>query len=93
MQVNSFTDPVKSNFIPDNKKILSVMQQYNLSSNQVLSAYRAYSTLTALKYELNLLASEYLSQEKAAKVIDRLNKEIDKAKITVGKTSIKYKGF
>jgi hypothetical protein len=93
LQINSFTDPVKSNFKPTQKDLLSFMNQYNLSSNQMLSAYRAYTTLKTMKNELNILAGEYLSREKATKVIDRLNKTIDKSKITVGATSIKYKSF
>lgn len=92
-EVNSYTDPVRSNFKPSNKKHLALMEQLNLTGNQMLSAYRAYATLKALKTELNILGSQYLPMEKSAKVIDRLNKAIDKSKITVGRTSIKYKSF
>jgi glycosyltransferase involved in cell wall biosynthesis len=90
---NGVGNAIKSNFKPTQKDLLSFMNQYNLSSNQMLSAYRAYTTLKTMKNELNILAGEYLSREKATKVIDRLNKTIDKSKITVGATSIKYKSF
>ena len=93
LQVNSFTDPVRSNFNPPHKDLLSLKNQYNLSGNQMLSAYRAYSTLKALKNELNILAGQYLSRSDATKVIDRLNKAIDKSRITVGPTSVKFKSF
>lgn len=92
-EVNSYTDPVRSNFKPSNKKHLALMKQMNLTGNQMLSAYRAYETLKALKRELNILGSQYLPMEKSAKVIDRLNKAIDKSRINVGRTSIKYKSF
>ncbi|RFC55197.1 hypothetical protein [Brumimicrobium aurantiacum] len=93
MQVNSFTDPVQSNFKPENEDLLSTMNRNNLSGNQMLSTYRAYTTLKALKSELNVLAGKYLPRKEATKVIDRLNKAIDKSKITVGATSVKYKTF
>jgi len=59
----------------------------------VLSAYRSYAILLALKYEINIWASTYLSREDAKKVIDRFNKEILKAKISTGATSFKLKDF
>lgn len=93
LQINSFTDPVRSNFKPTQKELISLMSQYKLSSNQMLSAYRAHATLKAMKNELNILAGAYLSRGDATKVIDRLNKAIDKSKITVGATSMKYKSF
>ncbi|HLV43129.1 MAG TPA: hypothetical protein VKY37_12685 [Brumimicrobium sp.] len=93
LQVNSYTDPVHSNFKPTQKEFISLMSQYKLSSNQMLSAYRAYTTLKTMRNELNILAGTYLSRGDAAKVIDRLNKTIDKSRITVGATSIKYKAF
>src|SRR5690554_4709123 len=93
LQINSFTDPVRSNFVPTQKELVSTMNQYNLSGNQMLSAYRAYATLKTMKNELNILAGAYLPRENAIKVIDRLNKAIDKSRVTVGTTSIKYKSF
>lgn len=93
LQINSFTDPVRSNFKPTQKELISLMTQYKLSSNQILSAYRAYTTLKTMRNELNILAGTYLSRNDASKVIDRLNKTIDKSKVTVGATSIKYKSF
>lgn len=93
LQVNSYTDPVKSNFKTTNKKIQSLADKNGWSGNQLLSAYRSYSTLKKVKDELTVLASEYLSRESSAIVIDRLNKAIENARITVGKSSIKYKAF
>jgi hypothetical protein len=42
-----------------------------------------------LKDELNVLAGTYLDRQTAKIVIDRLNNEIAKTKITVGKASFK----
>jgi len=89
LEINSYTDPVKSNLSITNDVIKSTMNKYHLSQNDVLSAYRTVSILKALKSEMNVLAGKYLSREEATIVIDRLNKEIIKTKISVGATSFK----
>lgn len=89
IEVNSFTDPVKSNLNISNESITSLMEKYQLTKNDILSAYRTASILIQFKKECNVLAGEYLSREQASKVIDKLNKKIDKMKISVGRTSIK----
>jgi len=60
-----------------------------LTKNQVLSAYRTAAILMQLKNELNVLAGTFLDRQNAKIVIDRLNTEIAKTKITVGKASFK----
>ena len=93
LEVNSFTDPVKSNFIVPSSEIKDAMKKFDLSKNEVLSAYRTFSTLQKLRLELNLLAGEYLERPEAKDVIDRLNKMVSKSRITVGKTSFEYDEF
>ena len=88
-EINSYTDPVSSNLSITNPNIQSLMTKNNLSKNDVLSAYRTGFVLKKLKQELNILAGEYLDPPNAKIVIDRLNTEIEKSKITIGKTSIK----
>ena len=89
LEINSYTDPVKSNLQPSESVITSAMQKYHLSKNDVLSAYRTASILNALKAEINVLAGKFLSREEVTIVIDRLNKEVAKTKISVGATSFK----
>lgn len=89
--VNSFTDPVKSNFKIPNHDISEKVKEYSLSKNEVLSIYRTHQILKTLKEELNILAGDYLSREDAKIVIDRLNKAIDKSYVYAGKHSFKYK--
>lgn len=91
--VNSYTDPVKSNFIAPSELILSKQKQYGWTNNEVLSAYRSYTILLMLQKELNILAGKYLERNEAKIVIDRLNKSISKVNITVGKRSLKLKDF
>lgn len=89
MEINSYTDPVASNLQISNPDVLEVMKKYNLSKNQVLSAYRSAKILLQLKEELNVLAGTYLDRPTAKIVIDRLNNEISKTRISVGATSFK----
>jgi hypothetical protein len=88
-EINSFTDPVISNLTINNPTINSLMIKNNLSKNDVLSAYRSGFILKKIKQELNILAGEYLDPPSAKIVIDRLNSEIEKSKIIIGKTAIK----
>ncbi len=89
LEVNSFTDPVKSNLKVSDEVILAAMRKYNLSNNDVLSALRTRTILLQLKKEINILAGKYLSREDAKIVIDRFNKTMEKVKISVGRTSLK----
>lgn len=88
-EVNSFTDPISSNLEIKNSSVLQAMGKYNLSKNEILSAYRSAFILTKMKLELNILAGEYLDKPTAKIVLDRLNTEVEKAKIQVGRTSFK----
>lgn len=90
-EVNSYTDPVSSNLTISNPAVLAAMQKYELSKNDVLSAYRSAFILKKMRQELNILAGEYLDQQTAKIVLDRLNAEVDKAKVFIGKASFKVK--
>lgn len=89
LNVNSYTDPVKSNIDITSPEILAVMSKYGLSKNDVLSALRTATLLKKLKEEINTLAGDYLSREEAKIVIDRFNREWEKTRISVGRTSFK----
>lgn len=93
LNVNSYTDPVVSNISIDNETIQQVANKYGLSKNDILSAYRTATIMKKLKDEVNQLAGNYLSRDKAKIVIDRFNKEWVKTKISIGKTSIDLQEF
>ena len=90
MEVNSYTDPVKSNMAISDSELLDLMQRYKLSKNDILSAYRTATILNKLKNEFSVLAGSYLSREEAKVVIDRFNNALNKQRISVGATSIKW---
>ncbi|MCH2230548.1 MAG: hypothetical protein MK105_09400 [Crocinitomicaceae bacterium] len=89
LQINSFTDPVKSNLNITNDNIRASMLKYKLSKNDILSAYRTAEILRRLKSEINVIAGKYLSRDQAKIVIDRFNKKWAKTRISVGATSFK----
>jgi len=93
IEVNSFTDPVKSGVEIKNSKILDLKNQYNWTSNDVLSAYRTASILLKFKDEINLLAGKYLNREDAKIVIDKFNRTLAKAKVSIGPASVKLGDF
>lgn len=89
LEVNSYTDPVKSNLTINNPEISAHMQRYGLNKNQVLSGIRSASILKRLGEELNILAGEYLDRPSAKIVIDRLNSEIANTKVYIGPAAFK----
>lgn len=93
MEVNSFTDPVKSNIKIDKQKLKDLQLQHNLSNNDILSAYRTVAILKKFKEELNIKAGEYLTREEAKLVIDKFNRQLSKTKVIVGSTSISLNEF
>jgi hypothetical protein len=93
MEINSYTDPVASSLNISNELLKSSAAKYGLTKNDLLSAYRSHSILTAFKREINILAGKYMSREDARLVIDRLNRAMQKIKISVGSTSFKMSAF
>lgn len=93
MEVNSYSDPIRSNFTIPNTAIESFKNQYKLSNNDILSAYRTVAILKKFKEEVSVLAGTFMTREEAKIIIDRFNREFNKIKISVGATSIKITEF
>ncbi|MNK22473.1 hypothetical protein D3C87_407500 [compost metagenome] len=90
LEINTYTDPVKTNLKAPNESIQAELNKYRLSGNDYLSALRTATVIQKLKTELNVLAGTYLSREEAKIVIDRLNKQLDGVKVSCGPTSFKW---
>jgi len=91
--INSFTDPVVSNFNDISDVLRNKHASFQLSNNELLSAYRCKELLLKLKLELNALAGVYLTPAEAKTVMNRLNGQIDKTRISVSKSSLRLKDF
>lgn len=89
-EINTFTDPVKTDLKAANDEMQESMQRYKLTGNDYLSALRTATIIKKMKAELNLLAGSYLTREEAKIVIDRLNKTLDGVRVSVGATSWKW---
>ncbi|MNV10976.1 hypothetical protein D3C71_1015220 [compost metagenome] len=90
LEVNTFTDPVKTNLKASNESIQNELNKYRLTGNDYLSALRTASVIQKLKAELNILAGTYMTREEAKIIIDRLNKQLDGLKVSCGPTSFKW---
>jgi|TARA_R110000737_G_scaffold352064_1_gene396499 hypothetical protein len=88
LEVNSYTDPVFSN-VKLSSEQTELMTKNGWSKNEMLSALRTEMILKKLKEEVNVLAGQYLTRTDAKIVIDRFNKDIQKTRISVGKSSMK----
>lgn len=93
MEVNSFTDPVKSNFAIPKASIENLKNQYRLTNNEILSAYRTASILRRFKEEISVLAGTYMTREEAKIIIDKFNRQYEKIKVSVGPGSVKITDF
>ncbi len=90
LEINTFTDPVKTNLKANNESIQTELNKYRLTGNDYLSALRTASIIQKLKTELNVLAGTYMTREEAKIIIDRLNKQLDGLKVSCGPTSFKW---
>jgi len=88
IEVNAYTDPVRTDFMPQEASLKKLREEKKITGNEALSVYRAAIILKKLQDELNVLAGSYLPREKAKIVIDHLNKNMVKAKISVGPNSV-----
>lgn len=90
LEINTFTDPVKTNLKAKNEDIAAGLSRYRLTGNDYLSALRTATIIRKMKNELNVLAGQYLTRDEAKIVIDRLNKTLDGLRVSVGPTSFKW---
>lgn len=90
IEINTFTDPVKTNLKATNSSVADGISRYKLTGNDYLSALRTATIIQKMKSELNILAGTYLTREEAKIAIDRLNKALDGLRVSVGATSWKW---
>ncbi len=89
IQINSATDPVKSNLVSEEFDTEAFTTENEITKNELLSALRTRTILLQLKKELTKAAPKYLNTTEAKKFIDTLDLAFQKAKIKVGDKEVK----
>jgi hypothetical protein len=91
IEIESFTDPVKSGIQIYNKNLLETATKYNLSKNDLLSGLRSKAVLIKFQDEFIKWVGKNYDAEKARVIIDRFNQEFMKTKVYIGTVSFKLK--
>ena len=93
LKIDSYTDPVKSNFSKKNIKVQPLKEKYKITENQLLSAFRTYSIFE--KFYGEMLRSVYFSfdENERDKLLTILKKTFEKSSIQAGGKKIKLKEF
>ena len=91
IEIESFTDPVKSGIQIYNKNLLETATKYNLSKNDLLSGLRTKAVLIKFQDEFIKWVGKNYDAEKARVIIDRFNQEFMKTKVYIGTVSFKLK--
>ena len=88
----NFIKKYNINYINSDIENFNTRKKYNfITANFVLEHFKKPTVIiNKLKSELSLLAGSYLSREDAKIVIDRFNNSLNKLRISVGATSIKW---
>ncbi len=91
LRIESFTDPVKSNFSKRNITVQPLKEKYKISENQLLSAFRSYTVLE--KFYGELLRAAYFNFEgnEKIKLLNSVKKAFEKSSIKTGSTKINTK--
>jgi hypothetical protein len=91
IEIESFTDPIKSGIQIYNKILLETVTKYNLSKNDLLSGLRSKAVLLKFQDEFIKWVGKNYDAEKARIIIDRFNQEFQKTKVNIGGFMFKLK--
>lgn len=92
INVQSYTDPVKSNFSKKNPSVKALKEKYpDLTDNQFLSAFRTYATMEKVVNELVLISYLYFDEKDRDKLLSHLEKVYNKTVVKVGAKQIQGK--
>lgn len=91
VNIQSFTDPVLTDFSVNNEKINALKDKYKFTDNDVLTLYRCSQLAKQMQQETTVLANMYMNSKDAKKVVKRIEKMFKKAKINVGPVEVKLK--
>lgn len=95
LSVESYTDPVKSNFSKKIEEINALKKNLGtaVSDNLILSAFRTFNMTEQFTKELLRAAYVNFSGKEQAKLIDEITKIVNQSKCAVGDKTISYKQY
>lgn len=91
IEIESFTDPVRSGITINNKTLSEVAVKNNLSKNDLLSGLRTKTVMTTFQDEYIKWVAKHYDASQARIIIDRFNNEFQKTRIRVGGINFKPK--
>ena len=91
IEIESFTDPVRSGITINNKTLSEVAVKNNLSKNDLLSGLRTKTVMTTFQDEYIKWVANHYDANHARIIIDRFNNEFQKTSIRVGGINFKPK--
>jgi hypothetical protein len=91
IEIESFTDPVRSGITINNKTLSDVAVKNNLSKNDLLSGLRTKTVMTTFQDEYIKWVANHYDANHARIIIDRFNNEFQKTRIRVGGINFKPK--
>ena len=89
IEIESFTDPIKSGISVNNKTLNDIAAKNNLSKNDLLSGLRTKTVMLTFQDEYIKWVAKNYDASKARIIIDRFNNELQKTRIRVGEINFK----
>jgi hypothetical protein len=91
IEIESYTDPVRSGIIITNKTLSDIASKNNLSKNDLLSGLRTKTVMIRFQDEYIKWIAQNYEANKARIIIDRFNNEFQKTRIRIGGINFKLK--
>ena len=91
IEIESFTDPVRSGITITNKTLSDIASKNNLSKNDLLSGLRTKTVMIKFQDEYIKWIAQHYEANKARIIIDRFNNEFQKTRIRIGGINFKLK--
>lgn len=91
LNIESFTDPVKSNFSKKTIKVQPIKEKYKLTENQLLSVFRSYTVLEKFYGELLRAANFHFEGNEKDKLLNNVKKAFEKSSIVAGTIKVTTK--
>lgn len=91
LNIESFTDPVKSNFSKKTITVQPIKEKYKLTENQTLSIFRSYTVLEKFYGELLRAANFHFKGKEKEKLLSNIKKTFEKTNLLAGDKKINAK--